>query len=547
MILCFFQFKCGAPETKDVVLTGSVDITAAENTNGPVFLALLSTDDFQKLESNPIESIRKVIQVEKDVPFSINLSEMGLYAGEQIYITAFIDNDYNGGIPFPTEGDYAGFYINENWQTSIILKEGENNVTLSTNRRVYNYDARLRGTLTDTEAGTYFIIAYAGDIISMSPKALDINGIVGYKRIIKPAGAYEFELRILPYGFNVPIEMLHILALHDANGNGIPDAGDRIGFYTEDPSGIPTMITVNEGVTNNIAIAMQAKIAQPSGKAISLTGNFTKPAGYDATSKPVFVIIAKAENIEKLFTNPFECIKEFRRLTPGENSFTIDVSFTDLIPGDKVIVLALWDKDFKGGFPNPTTGDKIGLYQNTNVNNYQYAIALKEGSNTVVPSGDWRFDINKIMYPYKTSVEFKIDPNGRPSGMDEAHNLIAITVHENGVGTCYAIDDVNYILAMGILPYKNDSEYIYRFNIFPALDDRITNTTSMPTYIYVLYDRDTSGMPSSGDDIAAYWETLAFWKVPRIWNLISDQVNVLSAPNNDPKNPYAVRFLGRTY
>jgi hypothetical protein len=131
--------------------------------------------------------------------------------------------------------------------------------------------------------------------------------------------------------------------------------------------------------------------------------------------------------------------------------------------------------------------------------------------------------------------------------MDENHSLLALAVHEDGVDWLYNITDVNYILGFAELPYKTDSEYVYRFTIFPAIYDAIPDPTTMNIYVYVLYDRDANGMPSSGDDIAAYWEEIFFFKVPKKWLLVSDTANVLSAPNGDTKNPYAVRFLGKTY
>ncbi len=545
---------CGEKSTPPVMLNGTVDLSEVPQTHGPVFLCVLNTLDYDKIINDPFGTILEVININDDGTFSINLMEMGISAGDTLYFIAFADNDYNKGIPFPTLDDYVGFYIDSNWNPSFVVRETNDEIALKVNRRVYEYEAKISGRILDESEGTFFVIVYAGDIVSMSPSAFDVDAIIGYKKITKPAGSCPYEVQIMPYGYNIPIQNALVFIVHDVNNNGIPDPGDRIGFYIENGDVVPRMLNIRGGTIQNIDLMTMMDIPSPSGYNITIEGSFTKPAGYSAHSRPVFVIIADGNDISSIFANPFSAIKEFTRVENGDNTFSIDLSRTSLVPGDEVIVLALWDRDFEGGFPNPTTLDKVGIYQYIGViSNYQYSITLQEGTNTVQPSRkwleSWEFDINKIYYPFHTSIEFKIDPAGRPSGMDENHNLILMAVHDDGVvDLLYDIIDVNYILGMAIVPYRQDSEYVYSFDIFPALDERIADPTTMPIYVYyVLYDRDADGMPSSGDDIAAYWEELVFVKVPKKWNLISDSVNVLSSPNGDPNNPYAVRFLGSTY
>ncbi len=552
---------CGKPAEEELRLTGNVDLSAAGGSTGPVFLALMATDDFDRIEGDPLSNIIKVINVWDDGSFDIDLAELGIMKGDTIYLTAFVDNDYRGGIPFPTAGDWAGFYISAGWQTAYPVMESDNSVSLAANRRVYDFTARLKGRILDEEAGSYLVVAYAGDITSMSPAAIDINGVIGYRRLVKPAGPADFEMRIMPYGYDVPINGVHVMALHDVNGNGIPDPGDRIGFYAAG-GGLPTMITVNEGTAEGIDIAMQTVIPQPSGSTIRLQGSFTSPSGYDASSKPVFVIVAETKDPAALFENPFSVIREFSRLTPGTNTFDINLSYTGLAPNDEVMVIALWDNDYTGGFPHPTPADKVGFYQYAtyttsdliqyNLEDFSYTIKLVSDINTVAPSGNWSFNINKVIYNYLTSVQFKIDPSNRPDGLAEDHNLIVLAIHENGVNDdtmCpnFKIKDVNYVLGISSLPFHNDSAFVYGFNIFNVIDERITTPSTMNIYIYVIYDRDGNGTPSNDDDIAAYWRTFWTASVPKKWSLVSDTINVLSSPDDDPDNPYAVKFLGQTY
>ncbi len=143
------------------------------------------------------------------------------------------------------------------------------------------------------------------------------------------------------------------------------------------------------------------------------------------------------------------------------------------------------------------------------------------------------------MYNYNTSVNFKIESSGRPSGLVEGRKMFAIAVYETGVNgfPSYKINDPDYVLAYDDLSYSSDANYTYSFKILQAIDRRITNTASMKIFTYVIYDRDNNGKPSSGDDIAAYWENkFIIGSVPKKWTLTSDIVNTTT-----------IKFLNKTY
>jgi hypothetical protein len=98
----FFLLGCGAEEKKALTLSGTVDVYSVSEPRGPMFLALLSSADFDSLQSDPLESIATVINIPDDGNFSVDLASLGFIPGDVVYCTAFIDNDYANSIPFPT-------------------------------------------------------------------------------------------------------------------------------------------------------------------------------------------------------------------------------------------------------------------------------------------------------------------------------------------------------------------------------------------------------------------------------------------------------------
>lgn len=585
IVFSIFFLSCGMPDIKKIEISGSVDLSEADLVSGPSFIIISNTDDFKKIENDPLNSVILIARIGDDNRFSIDLSETGVREGDNIYLVGFVDNDYTEGIPFPTEGDYLGFYFDDkNWQMAYILSENNMDLNIKSNRKVYDFNAEVSGTIKYIEVGEITLIAYAGDIESMDYSSLNFENIIGYSRVSKPEGSAGYSLNIMPFGNNIPIENVFIIAFLDKNNNGIPDGGDRMGFYTNNDNNTPSTVTINEGNLTGIDLDLQMEIQEPSGYEMSIQGSFTV-SDYDGLS-PIFILIAESDDPALLFNNPINAIKAFQRVKTNDNGtiitdengsmFNIDLSETDLEPYDseetenngRAMVIALWDKDFNGGFPNPTGGDRVGYYQNTNPDNFEITIPLSEGINSVSPQGDWDFTINKIIYDYETTIEFKLDPSNRPEGLNEDHSLIAIAVYYEGVNDewlegglipDYGISDVNYVLGMAAIPYRQNPEYIYSFDIFNIIDDRITNSETMDIYVYVIYDRDGDGAPSSGDDIAAYWENKFFGieifgmpigiykDVPDKWSLTSDEINILSEPDGDPENPYAVKFLGETY
>ncbi len=541
--------SCGADDDSRLSLSGSVRSDPG-NMTGPFFIALANTTDLAEIERDPLSAIVELINVDgNDGSFSIDLSQSSLRPGDEISIIAFADSDYRGGVPYPTEGDFVGLYVDgARFTMGYRLLEGPNDdIDITINRRVYDFEATVSGTLAANGPSDCVLIAYAGDIDSFDFSSLDFNAVIGYRRIGSGELTSDYSMKILPYGFDVPVSGVYLLALFDRNGNGLPDAGDGIGYYSEDPSGLPTLITIEPGRRTGLDIVERLRIPAPSGQAVSIAGSFEAPAGYDADAPPVFVIVAESNDPNAIFDDPLSAIRYFRRLPRGESSFDLDLSATGLSPGDEVMLLVLWDRDYVAGFPGPTAGDYAGFYQNND--ELRNTVALQPGETTIRPGGDnWSFALKRKIFDHGASVSFMLDPGGLPDYGD-ANRAILVAVHKNGLDLLQMqIADMNYIVGMVNLPLDFTSEHTMK--IFPALycDPDTGSTISGDPFelgdIYLLAILDNNpanGGPDSGEYLGYYYTRLG---INPFYIYLPATFTVTNGPVTLPR---AVRFTGQRY
>lgn len=504
--------SCGADGDPRLSLSGTLQVDPVD-IGGPFFVVLSNTTDLAEIERVPLSAIAEVINVDgNDRSFHIDLSRSSLRAGDEIAIIAFADSDYRVGIPYPTRGDYVGLYVDSaRFTTGYRLSEGANDgIHITINRRVYDFEATVSGALVANGPSDCVLIAYAGDIDSLDFSSLDFNAVIGYRRIERNDFPSEYTMKILPYGFDAPVSNVYLLALFDRNGNGVPDAGDGIGYYSTHPSGIPTLVTIGRGRRTGLDIVERLEIPSPSGKAMSVAGSLTPPAGYGVDAPPVFIIIAGADDPNSVFDDPLSAIRYFRKLPRGESSFDLDLSKTGLSPGDEVMVLALWDRDYAAGFPDSTAGDYAGFYQNND--ELRNTVALRQGVTTIQPeSGGWSFALKRKVFDHDASVSFVLNPGGLP-GYGDGDRAILVAVHINGFNLLrMQITDMDYIVGMANLPL--DFTVRHTMNIFPALYcDPATESTIVgdpfelrDIYLFGILDNNpANGRPDSGEYIGYY-------------------------------------------
>lgn len=535
ILLFAVLLSCGGESPLyDITLSGTVDIDdISDDIHGPLLVAITTSDDFDRIEKDPLSTIVDIRSVDMTTgTFNWDISESGLEEGDEVFIFGFVDNDYEDGIPDPTEGDYIGFYIDgEKLSLSYQLKRGLNrDINIRVNRRIYSFDSEISGTVKGSREGDLMLIAYAGEINSMDFTQFDFDKIIGYEKLVKGTEPVQYSMQILPFGYDVPIEYVYLIALIDCNRNGLVDGGDMIGIHSERDDNFPTLLTIQDGILKNKNIDPAIEIPEPSGYDISLQGSFERPDGYDENSKPIYTIIAHTDEISLIFDDPLSVITYFQKLPAGETAFDIDLSGTDLFPGDDIMILALWDKDYVAGFPFPSEDDLIGYVQNKE--SFSYTLSLEEGVNAV-PVNGYEFKINKRMYDHSASVTFQLEEGEAAGSYNPGDPVMIIAVQKEGYSLLNSEIDMDYVI--GTITLDVDFSQTHTMPIFPALYEEIVVQNPFAideVYFFAILDNNpANGIPDEGEYMGFYWDR--FWLIKWIYFPITydiiDGDNVLPA------------------
>lgn len=528
--------SCGALEEEHAVIAGSVTVDDAitRNADAPVFVAIVKDSDMEAIQNDPANTIIAVIHTDSTGSYLIECKDYGLKAGDEVLLFAFVDNDYTGGIPFPSPGDAVGFYYNGFKLSYTVGVDGQADILI--NRQQYNFDSKIIGILDGSESGNVILIAYAGDFNSSNFSDIDIDAVIGYKKLAKPANPVSFSLPVMPYGYNVPVGGVYVIALLDVNNNGIPDEGDKIGFAVESGSNTPVAVTVTQGVVSASTIKFLMPIygePQTNEPPLTITGQFDAPKGYssDPATKPVFIVVAKGSdpnevfaNIKNLNTQTFD----FTRVPQGENTFALTLSRSKFTPGDSVFIFALWDKDYESGLPNATEGDKLGFVMNKS--NFAYTVTLQEGDNQLVKSGDqylfngqngYSFALNRNLYNHNAAIRFQLEKGSlNDTQFANGTKVICVAVYDtNDIAQQFFKTrtynlDVDKIIAtttvrVDRLSGSNTTIY-YTMPVMPALLESIPATQDGEIFInnvwvLAVLDSNGNGKPDDGERIGFYW------------------------------------------
>ncbi len=486
----FIEFKFDVQEPCGVEMTLSGDFTLPERytqDSPPVYIAIFDGTDPSGVLDDPFGAILYFSKVPAGkTEFLYDLSETGLCPDDEIMVIGLWDVDFEGGFPNFTPGDFIGIYIKEGKiKPSVRLEAGYNSgFHIDISREVFDYEASISGTILGNDTGDVILVAYAGEVLSSDFTGLDFNEVIGYGTFEKLESPKNYTLDILPYGKNVPIKDVQVFALLDANRSGTVDSGDRIGFYSQGED-YSTLLTIYDGsALMDIDIEFKFDVQQASGINMSLAGAFSVPDDYLKGEAPIYVLVFDSANPAEILDDPFPVLKYFYKMPEDDNYFDIDLSTTDLVPGDSVIIAALWDRDFEGGFPNPTKGDKLGLVINKET--YQFTTELNYGKNIIPPSG-YEFNINKNIYDYNADIEYAIDLSDAGSFNSQSAQLMVLAIHVEGIDVSIslagniALDiDVDYLLGVDII-----SPVVYdHIGIGTREDPRFSRTLPILTAIY---------------------------------------------------------------
>ncbi len=539
-----FKFDVKPPCGKDITLSGDFTLPEPYTPDSPpVYIAVFDGSNPSGVLDDPFGSILYFSKIPGGVTeFSFDLSDTGLCPGDEIMVIGLWDRDFAGGFPDFTTGDFLGIYAEEGMiSPTVRLDAGSNSgFHIDINREVFDFTASISGTILGNDSGNVILVAYAGEIRSSDFSSLDFNEVIGYKTVKKQSVPMDYTLDILPYGKNVPIKNVQVFALLDANNSGMVDGGDRIGFYGQGDD-YSTLLTINDGTAlARIDIEFKFDVQHAAGFNISIAGAFSVPEDYLRGEKPIYVLVFDSDNPAEILNDPFSVLKYFYKMPEDDLYFDIDLSGTDLVPGDSVIVAALWDRDFIGGFPNPTKGDKLGLVINKET--YQFTTQLNYGKNIIPPAG-YEFKINKNLYDFSSNIDFAIDLSDTGGFDSQRAKLLVLAIHVDGVSVNISLAgkialniDVDYLLGIDII---SPVEYDYigigdrtdpsrprKLPILTAIYDQIPvwennqppeplikgvdhgEDTERTAYLVAVLDKNGNGELDGDDEIGYYGDYL---------------------------------------
>ncbi|MDY6823064.1 MAG: hypothetical protein SWH68_04585 [Thermodesulfobacteriota bacterium] len=553
----------------DIFLSGSVTLPAGGENSADAPVVVAVGDPAAMLSGG---STLAAVDYFDTIPagelnYELDLSGTRFSPGDEVMVLALWDRDYGGCFPELTTGDAVGFYSEGVQSFTVMLAEGDNTgVDIDINREVFDFDATIGGTVacdggavTCENGHDLTIVAYAEPVNSLDFTDLDPDGVIGYTTYADISFPLDYALPILPYGYDVPIENVHVMAFLDTDDDGAAGPDDIIGYHS-DADGMPAAVTITDGMTagtTDVGIAMSSTIPRPSGFDIRVSGSIERPDGYDADSPPVYIIVTDEQ--DSLSEPDMSAIRYFQRLDPGAVDFDMDLSGTALEPGDRVTILGLWDKDFNG-FPVLTpVVDLLGIYMDKS--SFQFGIALQEGNNTVDPGqADWSFVLNRRYYDHNASVSFRVNCNGNCYAGDE---LIFGAITKEGVNGGAGFQqnnneiDLDYVVGFDTGEAQGDINHWYNMeflNIIRAQDGVHPNPSDAlfphgdfsmdAVYLFAVVDDDGDGRPDTGDAMGFYWEWLVIplVRIPADFTVF-DTENVLG----DNIGEYRVFFWGETY
>jgi len=508
-------------DSQPFLITGKITADKSiSDDEGNVFASILRGGGQDMTARDLSDAFEGMTRVASDGTFSMDLSETGLTPGDTVTLVGFVDSNGNGGIPTPDEGDFMGFYIQEgSFTPSYTLQNGINSgADIHVSREVFDYEKEITGTIIGEYTGPVHLFAYAGDIRSLDLTTLDVDGIIGYGSFEKKKAQLDYHLTILPYGYDLPIPDVTAMAIFDTNGNGSPDPGESVGYYSMHPKGLPTLLTLTTEEQDTITLDSDHAMVlpAPAGEAVSLTGRVEPPDGYDENSAPLFVIVAEAENPKLLLAHPLSVTRAFYRLDPAAVDFNLDLSSTGLAPGDTVMVIALWDKNFKKNpdtptytcFPEANDGDLLGYYQDKAT--LTMAHTLHAGVNAFVPLAEGnpalRFQVNRKLIDHDASLVFQFQ-NGGGVTLAPGDQLLVVAVQKGGVDNAtYQITDPDYIVATKSVTATGDTDDLYSVRLMGALLETIVNTPFGvdDVYVFAILDKNGNGEPDSDEPVGFY-------------------------------------------
>lgn len=487
LLLICFAISCGAKEKPEMIVSGTLEGQAlSDQSDQPVLVAVMRDGSGSSMSTINFDDIEAMVSADKESgSFEIDLTDSDLKEGDEINLVAFADDNYSQGLPNPDSGDKVGIYIDqETYSTAYMLKEGINGgFHITVNRLIRPFVTEISGTIKGKTAGEVMIVAYAGDIDTLDFTTLNPDRVIGYSRQYKDSSDQPYTIELLPYPADLQTETVYIIVLLDDTGVGLPAPGNLVGFHTDPSGAMPRYFSVDTRGGTHLtnmdvdlrfpdasgAVTTEFRIPEPCGDTILLNGDITLPSNFDENEGAVFLLVARTDDPASIMNSPLSTISYFTRLPKGETAYSLDLSETGLCLQDEVMVIALWDRDYQSGFPDPTPGDVIGYLSNKVEMTYSMMLAKLQDSADI-PNG-WNLSMDKVIYDHHASMAFQIDQNAAIVPQP-GEAILAIAMTADGLfppdpAADYTLD-MDYVVGMQRFIVGQDGPP-YVLDILPAI------------------------------------------------------------------------------
>lgn len=542
------------PSGDSLSISGHITVPSAlENTIGdlPLFVIVAKAGDnldLSALAAGDLQSIayfERLSAHQRDFT-ELNLSGSGLAQGDKVVVIVLCDTAWQAGLPFLSAGDMVGYYLSQEAMGPelTLIQGGNTGVDITLSREVYDYDATLSGAIhSDVKGqGALTLFAYKGEINSLDVAGqIDLEQVIGFQRLAMNQAYETFQLDILPYGNELPIENVYLFAWLDVDGDGTPNAGDRIG-YVKGANNLPVLLTVDGNDPENLFVDMSMDIPPPSEENVTLTGAVDVPEGVNIDGLPLCILVARAGegvDMSALMNGEFGDLDWYEKLSPGQRDFTCDLGKRGLSSGDKVMVIAVCDLQQGVGFPDMTQGDRLGFFQNNHT--MDVALTLSQGENVVETAGDTRFSLSRIQYDNTATLLFELngdrleDDLNPPVSLDPGETVTVAVVQTAGVDISLlggSSIDMDYVVGYGsvTVPESGNNGYDYTIDFLPYIDRRITvgsPFTIHNVYIFAIFDGNSD--PNQNNYLGYYTDAI-FIPQPTLFNPITNGPNILDHP-----------------
>lgn len=469
------------------------------------FVEVAVADDLAEMMSNLANLVVSLQAVDPVTgAWEIDLRNTGLTAGDKIFVYGFFDDDYDQGLPNPTIGDFIGLHIKDDQSVVHTLKSGVNEgLDINASRQIYDLDVTLSGTLTGAYRGAVVMFAYAGSLDGLDRDSFRYDNIVGVSMMTKSTRDTNYEMRILPYGFAPPIHPVHLFAHLDENDNGKVDPGEKISYLTGPQATVPASLTIGENLPLsglNLDLDISFGIPNPNKEPLFIEGQLIPPAGVSGPGD-LIVMVSAAADPNRILENPAAYVKAFRKVEgtgSGSVPFRLDLTSSEIRPGDEVMISALWDQGSGGGIPTLSEGDFFGYYLEPET--FGQTWLVKPDQNQI---GTIR--INRRYYEQEASVQFSIDTSRLSRVSLQAGDQILVSlVQQDGLDPAdFRSFSTDHVLGFNTIVLQDSGAGPYEVKVVPfQMPSLVQNPFNLPgVYVLGILDRNRNGRPDQGEPI----------------------------------------------